>query len=148
MLASLANISEYIPTMLGHPVSRLMLTTIRDVTSRHKSKKLLIFYALESKYSWERKKKTIIRTRGRRKNGIKLLISLLLQRNFFLLPVWYIIVLYSSSVEYFCVRNARKKGEKLKFIFFLIYALRKKIAFNSIKLNVLQLNWASWVLLD
>ena len=146
MLASLANISEPIPNLLGHPVSRLMLTTIRDVTSRHKSKKLLIFYALESKYSWERKKKTIIRTRGRRKNGIKLLISLL-QRNFFLLPVWYIIVLYSSSVEYFCVRNARKKGEKLKLIF-LIYALRKKIAFNSIKLNVLQLNWASWVLLD
>ena len=118
MLASLANISEPIPNLLGHPVSRLMLTTIRDVTSRHKSKKLLIFYALESKYSWERKKKTIIRTRGRRKNGIKLLISLFLQRNFFLLPVWYIIVLYSSSVEYFCVRNARKKRRKVETHFF------------------------------
>ena len=59
------------------------------------------------------------------------------KETFFLLPVWYIIVLYSSSVEYFCVRNARKKGEKLKLIF-LIYALRKKIAFNSIKLIVLQ----------
>ena len=126
MLASLANISEPIPNLLGHPVSRLMLTTIRDLTSRHKSKKLLIFYALESKYSWERKKKTIIRTRGRRKNGIKLLISLL-QRNFFLLPVWYIIVLYSSCKNTFVLRrNAKRGAEKsLNSFFWSTHCARK-----------------------